>query len=79
MTDDELNRQIEECLKSLPKELEVGEIVSLLCTIAAGYAEEEEGAANMAPYQGIHFLELALGLMTEIREASLEKSASILQ
>ena len=79
MTDEDFMNQVEDCLAALPKALDTGEVVSLLCTIAAGYAPEEEGPTNVAPIQGIEYLRQALGLMMELREAALEVPTSTLQ
>ena len=79
MKDDELNNRIEACFEALPQQLETAEVVSLLCTIASGYAPDEDGPTNVAPIQGIEYLRLALGLMMELREATLEKQTSTLQ
>ena len=79
MQTDDKHEMIDRCLEALPKQLDIGEIVSLLCTIATGYADEEEGPTSMAPAQGIVFLELALRMMKEMREMALEESSHTLQ
>ena len=79
MQTDDKHEMIDRCLEALPTELDIGEVVSLLCTIAAGYSPKGEDQTSIAPAQGIIFLELALRMMKEMRETELEKSSHTLQ
>lgn len=79
MQTDDTKEKVARLLVGLPDRLDTGEVVSLLCTIAAAYAEEEDEPTNMAPIQAIEHLQMALGMMIDIREAALEKQTSTLQ
>lgn len=74
MTDDDdakemlrRHEQIEDAIEMLPKKMEQGEVIALLCTIAGAYAEEEVGLAAIAPQGAIESLAMALDHMLNMR------------
>jgi len=70
MTDDDKAKrckQIEDTIKMLPQTLSRNEIIALLCFIATGYSEGEEGRASLASQDGIEHLAMALDHMLTMR------------